>query len=88
MTMCMSMARTVGMSEEDVCRAVTSKPAQVLSKDSEWGYLREGRCADIAVFDWIEEGFDLTDGAGNHLKHDMGYRCVLTVSDGQIIYRN
>ena len=88
MTLCMSMARTVGMSEEDVFRAVTSKPAQVLGKDSEWGYLREGRCADIAVFDWIEEGFDLTDGAGNRLNHDMGYRCVLTVSDGQVIYRN
>ena len=84
MTMCMSMAHTVGLSEENIFRAVTSQPAKVLGK--EWGYLKEGRCADIAVFDYTDESFDLTDNAQNRLNCNTGYRCVLTVADGQIIY--
>ena len=88
MTMCMNIARTLGMQEEDIFRAVTSNPAKALGKESEWGYLRVGRIADIAVLDYTDEGFDLTDKAGNHIKSPKGYRCVLTVSDGQVVYRN
>lgn len=88
MTTCMSIAKTVGMSEEEIFKATTSSPARVLGKDSEWGYLREGRCADIAVLDYTDEGFDMTDKCGNRLKNDKGYRCILTVSDGEIVYRN
>lgn len=87
MTMCMSMAKTVGMLEEDIFRAVTSTPARVLGKDTQCGYLKEGRCADIVVFDYTDEGFDLTDNVGNRLQSDVGYRCVLTVCDGQIVYK-
>lgn len=88
MTMCMSMAKAVGMNEEDIFKAVTSSPAKVLGKEKEWGYLKEGRCADIAVFDFANEGFDLTDNAGNKFKSDVGYRCVLTVADGQVVFRD
>jgi len=88
MTMCMSMAKHMGMSETDIFRAVTSNPAKALGKSDEWGYLRVGRIADIAVLDYTDEGFDLTDKAGNHIGSQKGYRCVLTVSDGQIVYRN
>ena len=88
MTMCMNMAKNVGISEGDIFKAVTSNPAKVLGKENEWGYLSVGRCADIAVFDYTDEGFDLTNNAGNQLKSDMGYRCILTVSDGQVVYRD
>ena len=88
MTMCMNIARTVGMQEEDIFRAVTSNPAKALGKSDEWGYLQIGRIADIAVLDYTDEGFDLTDKAGNHIESQKGYRCVLTVSDGQVVYRN
>lgn len=87
MTMCMNIAKTVGMSEEDIFRAITSTPAKVLVKETELGYLKEGRCADISVFDYTDEGFDLTDSAGNQIKSDMGYRCVLTIVDGQVVFR-
>ena len=87
MTMCMSIARRLGMSEENIFKSVTSTPARVLGKANEWGYLKEGRCADIAVFDYTDEGFELTNNADNRLSSDMGYRCILTVSDGQVIYR-
>lgn len=88
MTMCMNIAKTLGMCEEDIFRSVTSNPAKVLGKAHEWGYLKIGRAADIAVFDYTDEGFDLTDIAGNHICSTEGYRCVLTVSDGQVVHRN
>ena len=85
MTLCMSIARTLGMKEEEIFRAVTSTPAKVFSKEDEWGYLRTGRCADIAVFEFTDEGFDLTDAAGNHITSETGYRCVLTIADGLVV---
>lgn len=88
MTMCMNMAKALGMSEESIFRAVTSSPAKALGKEKEWGYLLVGRRADIAVFDHTDEGFDLTDKAGNRICGQEGYRCILTVADGQIIYRH
>ena len=84
----MNIARTLGMQEEDIFRAVTSNPAKALGKESEWGYLQVGRIADIAVLDYTNEGFDLTDKAGNHISNTQGWRCVLTISDGQVVYRN
>jgi dihydroorotase len=88
MTMCMSIARDAEMREEDIFRAITANPAKALGKDNEWGYLRVGRAADIAVLDYTNESFDLTDGAGNHIRGNMGYRCVLTVSDGQVVFKD
>ncbi len=88
MTMCMNIAKTVGMSEEDIFRAVTLTPAKVLGKENEWGCLTVGRTADISVFNFTDEGFDLTDNSGNQLKSDMGYRCILTIADGQLVFRD
>ena len=88
MTMCMSIARYLGMSEEEIFRAVTLAPAKALLKENEWGCLKVGRCADIAVFDYAEEGFSLTDKAGNGIESEKGYRCVLTVADGQVVYKD
>ena len=88
MTMCMSLAKHLGMCEEDIFRAVTLNPAKALGKEKEWGKLSVGLKADIAVLDYTEEGFSLTDNAGNHIESTKGYRCVLTISNGQIIYKH
>ncbi|MBE6727877.1 MAG: hypothetical protein E7562_04425 [Ruminococcaceae bacterium] len=88
MTMCMSIAKHLGMSDEEIFKRVTSLAAKALDKGSEWGYLKVGRTADLAVFDYTNEPFDLTDKAGNQVKNNLGYKCILTVSDGQIIYKN
>lgn len=87
MTLCMNLAKTVGIGEEELFRAVTSSPAKVLGKEKEWGALKVGRGADIAVLEPANEGFDLTDNVGNRIFNTEGYRCVLTVADGQIVYR-
>lgn len=88
MTMCMSMAKTLGMNEESIFRAVTSAPAKVLNKDSQWGTLSVGRCADIAVLSYTNEAFDLTDNAGNNVHSSLGYRCKLTVCNGEVVYKD
>lgn len=85
MTMCMNIAKTVGMNEEEIFRAVTSSPAKALGKD--WGILKVGAVADVAVFDYTDESFCLTDNEGNVLENDKGYRCVLTVCDGQVVFK-
>lgn len=89
MTLCMSLARAMGMTEEDVFRAVTSRPAAALSmgqKDG-WGILSVGGCADIAVLEESDNVYDFTDGSENRLSGSTGYRCVLTVADGKLVYR-
>jgi len=88
MTMCMSFCRTLGMPEEAILKAVTSAPAEAVGKKDQWGSLRPGSVADFAVLDYTEERFDLTDRAGNRFQDNRGYRCLLTVADGQVIYKH
>ena len=88
MTMCMNISKALGMREDDIFRAATSNPAKALGIDNECGYMKVGRTADIAVLDYTDECFDLTDKSGNRIFANEGYRCALTVSDGQVVYRN
>lgn len=88
MTMCMSMARTAGMCEDDIFRAVTSIPAKALGKEGQWGCLAVGGCADIAVLEYGNEPYSLTDKAGNTLEDTQGYRCKMTVANGVIVWRD
>ena len=59
-----------------------------MGKEDEWGMLSVGRAADIAVFNYTNEGFDLADKAGNNFKSEHGYRCAMTILNGQIIYKD
>lgn len=88
LTMCMSIAKQLGMKEDDIFRSVTSNPAKALGKEEEWGVLRVGGVADIAVLDEHTPVFDLTDKTGTRVCGREGYRCVLTVADGQVVYRD
>ena len=88
MTTCMSMARVAGLSEEQIFKCVTKNAAKALGKEASWGTLSMGACADIAVFDYTDEGFDLVDRAKNRMKSDKGYRCVLTIANGEIVYKD
>ncbi len=83
--MCMSIAKHLGMNEENIFKAVTSNPAKVMGMDS--GFLEVGKCADVAVLEYADEGFDLTDKAGNHICSEAGYRNILTIANGEIVYR-
>ncbi len=86
LTACMSIARHLGMKEEDIFKAVTFNPAKALKMDV--GYLKIGKSADVAVLEYTNEGFDMTDKAGNSIKSEVGYRNKLTVLNGEIIYKD
>lgn len=88
MTMCMSILKDLGMDEEEIFTAVTLRPATALGKENEWGCLEIGRPADITVVDYADNGYDMTDKAGNHIYNDKGYKCYLTVCNNEIVYRN
>lgn len=86
LTSCMTMARLLGMQEEDIFPCVTANAGKAL--DRPWGVLTEGGNADIAVLEYGKEPFDMTDRAGFRLQSDLGYRCHLTIADGKIVYRD
>ena len=88
LTACMSLAKLYGMDEETIFRAVTSTPANVYGKADEWGYLRKGRVADIAVIAYEDDAFDLTDENGNRVCWDKGYRCKLTIVNGDVVFKD
>ncbi len=58
---CMSKFLQLGMSLEDVVRATTSRPAEILGLEREIGTLRPGSLADIAVFRLLPGRFPLYD---------------------------
>lgn len=86
LTLCMSQFKTLGMPEEQILRAVTSDAAPALGQN--WGRLRVGGPADIAVLRYGYQPYSLTDDEGNTLADDRGYQCALTVAGGQIVYRS
>ena len=86
LTTCMSMARTAGVPEEVILRAVTTAPAKALEQN--WGRLQIGGAADLAVLEYTQEPFRLQDRSGAVLENNMGYRCKLTVSDGVVVFRD
>ena len=87
MTAAMSIARAVGMDEADIFRAVTSSPARMFGKSQEWGSLQVGGKADIAVLKVCDEGINFQTKGGNNLESETGYRCMLTVADGEVVFR-
>ena len=87
LTACMTLAKVSGQTEESIFKAVTSTPANVFGKTNEWGYLKEGRTADIAVLAYEEDKYDLTDFYGNRVTWDKGYKCKLTIADGKVVFR-
>ena len=86
LTECMSIARSLGMQEQDIFRAVTSAAASAVGKEGEWGSLKVGGCADVAVLDYTHQPYDCTDCDGVRLQYGKGYRCKLTVANGEIVF--
>ena len=88
LTTAMNIARVCGQTEESIFKAVTSTPARVFGKTDEWGYLKEGRTADIAVLAYEDDKYDLTDAAGNRIAWEKGYRCKLTIANGEVVFKD
>lgn len=88
MTMCMSIFKDLGMSEENIFRSVTSNAAKAVGIENEAGYLLPGRIADVSVFKYDDEKYDLTDNwSHQRVYSDKSYKCAMTICDGAVVYR-
>lgn len=86
LTVCMSILKEFGLSDENIFKAVTVNPAGFLSDKSNKGYLRVGDKADISVFSEKDIKVNFLDTAGNRLELKKVLKCVLTVVGNQVIY--
>jgi dihydroorotase len=84
---CLSKFLAIGMSFEDVIRAATVRPAQVMGLDSEIGTLKVGALADVALFTLEEGEFPLYDV---HMETRTGRQLIrntLTIVNGRELPR-
>lgn len=86
LTLCMSIMRAAGVSEEKLLPMVTVNAAAAVGKSGEWGVLRVGGDADIAVLEYGDHPFDYNEN-GNAFSSQKGYDCVLTVCKGLVVYK-
>ena len=84
LTTCMTVARLLGMPEEAVFRAVAGHAGKALRRD--WGRLAVGAAADVTLLQWTDAPVDLTDRYGNRVTSEAGYRCFMTVRDGNVVF--
>ena len=84
LTTCMTVARLLGMPEEAVFRAVTDNAGKALRRD--WGRLAVGAAADVTLLQWTDAPVDLTDRYGNRVVSPAGYRCAMTIRDGNVVF--
>ncbi|MEM1580889.1 MAG: amidohydrolase/deacetylase family metallohydrolase [candidate division WOR-3 bacterium] len=82
----MSKFLHLGLSLEDVVKATTVRPAEVLGKENTMGTLRPGACGDITILK-IEEGrFPLEDAAGEWEVCRRKLRTIKVIKDGEIVF--
>ena len=70
--LCAGLAAKSGLGKKEAMRAITINPAQICRVDNRVGSLKEGKDADIAIFD------------GNPM--EVFTNCLYTIIDGQIVY--
>jgi dihydroorotase len=82
---CMSKFLQMGMPLQEVIKASTWTPAQVIKRE-ELGHLSEGAVADIAILGVRKGNFGLFDYTGYKVKATDKLECELTVRAGRIVY--
>lgn len=70
--LCAGLAAKSGLGKKEAMRAITINPAQICRVDNRVGSLKEGKDADIAIFD------------GNPM--EVFTNCLYTIIDGNIVY--
>jgi len=84
----MSKFLVLGMSLEQVIKACTQTPAQLLGLERELGSLSEGTTADISVLKLIDSKTEFGDCDGNIIYGSQQLRAMLTVKDGDLVFRD
>ena len=82
----MSKFLNLGMSMEEVIKASTWKPAQVVKISKELGHLSAGALADVAVLRKQEGEFGYLDVANTRFDGRYKLVCELTILDGDVVW--
>ena len=83
----MSKYLELGVPLIDVVRAVTERPAEIVNKKGKLGTLREGACADLAIFKLVDCKSDITDRTGNSLTLHKILVPQCTILGGKVVFR-
>jgi len=82
----MSKFLHLGLSLEDVIRASTTRPAEVLGKQGVIGTLKEGACGDVTVMKLIEGKFPLFDVKGEGRICKQRLIAMRVIRNGEIVF--
>lgn len=83
----MCVLSAAGMKTEDILRAVTYTPAKMLGMEEKTSVLKEGRIADIAIFDIVNMDCQLEDMFGGTCSGNKMFIPLLTMKQGRVAYR-
>ena len=81
----MSKLLVLGMPLEDVVRASTARPAEVIRR-KELGRIGVGAEADVAVLRVREGSFGFVDSGGERLAGETKLECELTLRSGKVVW--
>lgn len=84
----MSKFLAMGLTLEQVIRATTQRPAELLSVERELGSLSEGTTADIAVLKLLNSETAFGDCDGDIIYGSQQFRAMLTVKEGDLVFRD
>lgn len=85
--LCMSILRNAGVPECDILRMVGENAARAVGKEHEWGTLRIGGRADVAVLEYAEAPYAFAQNENNRTCGTHSYRCVFALCGGHAVYR-
>ncbi len=75
----------LGMVLEDVLRATTSRPAEIIGLGDEIGHIAPGYCADVSILELEDRPSDLCDVLGNIRRVQRRLCCRSVIRDGDIV---
>src|SRR5687767_367182 len=81
----MSKFLLMGMKLEEVIKASTWNPAQVIKRE-DLGHLSVGAIADIAIINTRRGKFGFFDYTGYKMEGNMKLECEMTIKGGKIVY--
>lgn len=77
----------LGMSLDDVLRATTSRPAEIIGLGDEIGRIEPGYCADVTLLDFEDGPRELMDVLGDVRQAERRLRCRGVVRSGELLWQ-
>jgi len=85
MLTCMSKFLAMGMNLQNIIKASTWSPAQVIQRQ-DLGNLSVGAPADVAILGILEGKFGFFDYTGYKIESNRKFECEMTIRAGKIVY--